>query len=107
MAKWAQEDVETSCNLLNNNNNNNNNNNKFIGIILPVWFHESEMLSLAGRNFSTRKIQQSFPCLPRPISHSSNCCSRYHITTKSHTVTEFWRKYSTNTMQYLLSVYYD
>jgi hypothetical protein len=25
MAKWAQEDVETSYNLLNNNNNNNNN----------------------------------------------------------------------------------
>jgi hypothetical protein len=26
IAKWAQEDVETSYNLLNNNNNNNNNN---------------------------------------------------------------------------------
>ena len=26
IVKWAQEDVETSCNLLNNNNNNNNNN---------------------------------------------------------------------------------
>jgi hypothetical protein len=25
--QWAQEDVETSYNLLNNNNNNNNNNN--------------------------------------------------------------------------------
>ena len=27
IVKWAQEDVETSDNLLNNNNNNNNNNN--------------------------------------------------------------------------------
>ena len=27
IVKWAQEDVETSYNLLNNNNNNNNNNN--------------------------------------------------------------------------------
>ena len=25
IVKWAQEDVETSYNLLNNNNNNNNN----------------------------------------------------------------------------------
>jgi hypothetical protein len=25
--KWAQEDVNTLCSLLNNNNNNNNNNN--------------------------------------------------------------------------------
>ena len=25
IVKWAQEDVETLCNLLNNNNNNNNN----------------------------------------------------------------------------------
>jgi len=27
IVKWAQENVETSYNLLNNNNNNNNNNN--------------------------------------------------------------------------------
>ena len=26
IVKWAQEDVETSYNLINNNNNNNNNN---------------------------------------------------------------------------------
>ena len=26
IVRWAQEDVETLCNLLNNNNNNNNNN---------------------------------------------------------------------------------
>jgi len=26
IVKWAQEDVEILCNLLNNNNNNNNNN---------------------------------------------------------------------------------
>ena len=29
IVKWAQEDVETSYNLLNNNNNNSNNNNNF------------------------------------------------------------------------------
>jgi len=36
IVKWAQEDVETSNNLLNNNNNNNNNNNKGKGKVIPL-----------------------------------------------------------------------
>ena len=33
IVKWAQEDVETSYNLLNNNNNNNNNNNIYSALV--------------------------------------------------------------------------
>jgi hypothetical protein len=36
MAKWAQEDVETSYNLLNNDDDDDNNNNKKNGRVVHV-----------------------------------------------------------------------